>query len=67
LAADVHQVVIAALGPHSEKPQEVRRRIEQLFAGPYLELYSRQPVDGWTVWGNEIASPQSFAHAEANP
>lgn len=54
LAADVHQVVFAPLGEHSAKPEEVRRRIERLFPGPYLELYGRKPVAGWTVWGNEI-------------
>jgi hypothetical protein len=42
---------------NSEKPEEVRRRIERLFAGPYLELFGRNPnpVRGWKVWGNEIA------------
>ena len=55
LARDVHQVVFAPVGEHSAKPEEVRRRIERLFAGPYLELYGRQPTTGWTVWGNEIA------------
>jgi len=54
LATDVHQVVLAPVGDHSAKPDEVRRRIERLFPGPYLELYGRKPVDGWTVWGNEI-------------
>jgi N6-adenosine-specific RNA methylase IME4 len=57
LRADVHQVVLAPARAHSEKPQEVRRRIERLFPGPYLELYARQPVEGWATWGNEIASP----------
>ena len=57
LANDVNQVVIAphpGPGRHSEKPEEVRRRIERLYAGPYLELFGREPVKGWTVWGNEI-------------
>jgi N6-adenosine-specific RNA methylase IME4 len=54
LAEDVHQVVMAPVGAHSEKPEEVRRRIERLFPGPYLELYGRKPIAGWTVWGNEI-------------
>ena len=57
LGTDVHQVVTALVGEHSAKPEEVRRRIEQLFLGPYLELYGRKPVDNWCVWGNEIASP----------
>ena len=54
LAADVHQIILAPVGEHSAKPEEVRRRVERLFAGPYLELYGRQPIAGWTVFGNEI-------------
>jgi N6-adenosine-specific RNA methylase IME4 len=54
LATDVHQVVFAPVGEHSAKPEEVRRRIERLFPGPYLELYGRKLVAGWTVWGNEV-------------
>jgi N6-adenosine-specific RNA methylase IME4 len=58
LVRDVHQVVLAPVGEHSAKPEEVRRRIERLLAGPYLELYGRKAVPGWTVWGNEIARDQ---------
>lgn len=58
LANDVHQVVFAPVGEHSAKPEEVRRRIERLFPGPYLELYGRKLVPGWTVWGNEIPRDQ---------
>jgi N6-adenosine-specific RNA methylase IME4 len=54
LAANVLQIVMTPIGEHSEKPEEVRRRIERLFSGPYLELYGRKQVEGWTVWGNEI-------------
>jgi N6-adenosine-specific RNA methylase IME4/ParB-like chromosome segregation protein Spo0J len=54
MAMDVPQVILAPVGPHSAKPEEARRRIERLFIGPYLELFARQPVEGWTVWGNEI-------------
>jgi N6-adenosine-specific RNA methylase IME4 len=55
LATDVHEIVMAPVGEHSAKPEEVRRRIERLFPGPYLELYGRnKDVPGWTVWGNEI-------------
>jgi N6-adenosine-specific RNA methylase IME4/ParB-like chromosome segregation protein Spo0J len=64
LATDVHQVVFAPVGEHSEKPAEVRRRIEQLFPGPYLELYGRKLVPGWTVWGNEIRRDQFVMRAE---
>jgi N6-adenosine-specific RNA methylase IME4 len=64
LAFDVHQVVMAPVGEHSEKPEEVRRRIERLFPGPYLELYGRKPASGWTVWGNEIPSARFHEAAE---
>ena len=52
--ADVSQVVITPIGEHSAKPEEVRQRIERLLNGPYLELFGRRAVDGWTVWGNEL-------------
>ncbi len=51
----VHQVVMAPVGKHSEKPAEVHGRIERLLAGPYLELFARAERPGWTAWGNEIA------------
>ena len=54
LNADVHQVVMAPRGRHSEKPEEVRKRIERLVAGPYIELFARESAPGWDSWGNEI-------------
>ena len=54
LAKDVHQVVMAPRGEHSAKPEEVRRRIERLVGGPYLELYARRQAAGWTAWGNQV-------------
>jgi N6-adenosine-specific RNA methylase IME4 len=69
MAADVHQVIddiadqvirTPRLGlEHSEKPEEVHRRIERLFVGDYLELFARRPVKGWTVWGNEIIESEA--------
>jgi N6-adenosine-specific RNA methylase IME4 len=55
-AMDVHQVVIAPVGEHSQKPDEVYSRIERLCIGPYLELFGRKCRKGWTVWGNELAA-----------
>jgi N6-adenosine-specific RNA methylase IME4 len=54
LAADVDQVIVAPAGGHSEKPNEVYKRIERLFPGPYLELFARELRQHWTVWGDEI-------------
>lgn len=41
-------------GLHSSKPEQVRRSIEKLSLGPYLELFGRAPKTGWTVFGNQI-------------
>jgi N6-adenosine-specific RNA methylase IME4 len=55
LAKDVHQVVMAPVAEHSRKPDEIYKRIERLYAGPYLELFARAERPGWTTWGNEVA------------
>jgi N6-adenosine-specific RNA methylase IME4 len=54
LSKDVHQVVIAPVGEHSAKPDEVYRRIERLYPGAYLELFARRERHRWMTWGNEI-------------
>lgn len=39
---------------HSEKPEDFRRLIMKLYTqGPYLELFARKRVDGWTTFGND--------------
>jgi N6-adenosine-specific RNA methylase IME4 len=48
-------------GAHSDKPDQVRHWIESASPGPYLELFGRRPIRGWTVMGNDIA-PDLFAH-----
>ena len=39
---------------HSQKPHIVRNIIQKVSPGPYLEMYGRHIVDGWTVYGNQI-------------
>lgn len=41
-------------GRHSDKPDQVRTLIERASPPPYLELFGRRAVHGWTVFGNEI-------------
>lgn len=41
-------------GRHSAKPEEIRNMIERSSPGPYLELFGRSLIDGWTVLGNQI-------------
>jgi N6-adenosine-specific RNA methylase IME4 len=38
---------------HSRKPDEQYDRIEQMFDGPYVELFARSKCKGWTSWGKE--------------
>jgi len=52
-SAGVHQVVISPVSKHSEKPDEVRSRIEALYDGPYLEMFARTKRFGWNAWGLE--------------
>lgn len=59
----VRQLVEAERGKHSQKPREVRNRINEMFGDlPRIELFARPPKDllfedesykGWDVWGNE--------------
>jgi N6-adenosine-specific RNA methylase IME4 len=53
LSKAVRQGLIAPRREHSQKPDEVRERIEQLVAGPYVELFSRSTRPGWDTWGDQ--------------
>lgn len=46
-------LIEAVAREHSRKPDETIGIIEELFEGPYLELFSRQKRPGWESWGNE--------------
>jgi N6-adenosine-specific RNA methylase IME4 len=41
-------------GEHSSKPEKIRKLIERVSPGPYLELFGRRPVDNWVVFGNDV-------------
>lgn len=42
---------------HSAKPHEVAEMIEAMYPElPKLEMFCRQPRDGWSVWGNQSAA-----------
>jgi N6-adenosine-specific RNA methylase IME4 len=47
-------LVVARKQEHSRKPDTVYRIIEACSPGPYLELFARRLVLGWTVWGDEV-------------
>jgi len=41
-------------GTHSEKPEAVAEALEDLAAGPRIELFARRYRLGWSTWGNEL-------------
>lgn len=41
---------------HSEKPDMFRLLIEELGDGSKIELFAREKVRDWDVWGNEVES-----------
>jgi len=49
----------APRGRHSEKPEVVRGLIERASPGPRLELFARNLLPGWFVWGHEISTSLS--------
>lgn len=54
-ARNVRQLVSEPRGRHSAKPEEVRRRIEEMFPTQRkIELFARAPASGWTAWGLEV-------------
>jgi N6-adenosine-specific RNA methylase IME4 len=53
-ARDIRQFLSQERGKHSEKPQEIRHRIEQMFPKQKrLEMFARDKFVGWDVWGDE--------------
>lgn len=54
-AANVHQFIISPIEAHSKKPDEARDKIVSLMGDlPRVELFARQTLPGWDVWGNEV-------------
>lgn len=39
---------------HSVKPEAMRRMVELVSPGPYLEMFARRQTPNWTCWGNEM-------------
>ena len=55
LVTNTRQFLSEKLGRHSEKPAEIRNRIDNMYNYlPRIELFARQYVDGWDCWGNEV-------------
>tara|TARA_R110002126_G_scaffold4961_6_gene25929 strand:+ start:1197 stop:1721 length:525 start_codon:yes stop_codon:yes gene_type:complete len=51
---DIRSTVRADRTRHSVKPATFFAMVEARSRGPYLEMFARQPREGWTVMGNEV-------------
>lgn len=62
ICASVRQGIRTPIERHSKKPEEARRRIEQLMGKDLrkLELFARETAPGWSVWGNGVVSTVSM-------
>ena len=67
LSADVHQVVIAPVGPHSEKSRtKLIAEFSASLSGPFLELFGRKRREAWHVWGDEVDGYDRNADVEGS-
>lgn len=63
LVGNVKQMVYAPIGQHSQKPWEVRQRLNNLYGDvPRIELFARQSSHGFDVWGNQCDGPAVQLH-----
>jgi N6-adenosine-specific RNA methylase IME4 len=56
ISANVANLTLAPVGRHSAKPAIIREKIVQLMGDlPRIELFAREQVPGWGIWGNDQA------------
>ena len=56
-ARNMRQLVSKIRGRHSAKPEEVRKRIEEMFPlQRKLEMFARETAPGWDTHGDEVES-----------
>lgn len=55
----VRSVFQAKVGEHSAKPDEFYRIVEELYDGPYAELFARRHQnENWTCYGDQVNGKQ---------
>jgi N6-adenosine-specific RNA methylase IME4 len=54
----VRRLIVSPVRLHSQKPDMQYERIEALVSGPYVELFARNPREGWIQWGNQFQTPE---------
>lgn len=55
--AGIRNLQIHKIRKHSQKPDEIRDKIVELFGDlPRIELFAREKFKGWDCWGDEVNS-----------
>jgi N6-adenosine-specific RNA methylase IME4 len=49
-------ILVSRKEEHSKKPDAIYDLVQRCSPGPYLELFARERVRGWTQWGDELDS-----------
>ena len=58
ISASIPNLQIHRIRKHSQKPDEIRDQIVELFGDlPRIELFARDRKEGWDSWGNELPCP----------
>jgi N6-adenosine-specific RNA methylase IME4 len=58
-ARNIRQFLSSARREHSKKPVEIRARIDMMFPrNTKIELFSRDKIEGWDCWGNEVPTSE---------
>jgi len=59
ISHSVHQIIDSRIREHSRKPDEVRTKIVELMGDiSRIELFSREIIEGWDSWGNEVPTSE---------
>ncbi|TFH67034.1 MAG: DNA methyltransferase [Gemmatimonadales bacterium] len=62
-STNVKQVITSPVTKHSRKPEEIFSELDLLWPAskhPHrLELFSREPREGWVTWGNQVKDEQA--------
>ena len=60
-ARNVKQLLEEPRGAHSQKPEEIAKRIEKMFpTQSKIELFARHKRKGWDVWGLDSLLDDNF-------
>lgn len=62
----IRSVVLAPVAEHSRKPRAVHDRVSKMYSdAKKLELFAREPAEGWMTWGNQLLHFKTLAEVSS--